>query len=237
METGPVAGCETRRGNPIFRKLLAFCANAILLGHPGGNAADDSSEHATLPRKDVIRRLRERGEPILLFGETEVEAFVRLRRSEILEPEVNKGLRNDFQEALEKVDQAFLDEILATQAQNGEGRSTNDVKVPDDGITYEEIQKMAAELGKGEKELDMRVITHFIQFLLLMWGNRLNSRTAAEKTAVRGKLACATYTQTQVYLKPLLRKLKTKSLPEDILDSLTEITRFMMDRDYIKILL
>nr|CAD7590653.1 unnamed protein product [Timema genevievae] len=203
----------------------------------GGNAADDSSEHATLPRKDVIRRLRERGEPILLFGETEVEAFVRLRRSEILEPEVNKGLRNDFQEALEKVDQAFLDEILATQAQNGEGRSTNDVKVPDDGITYEEIQKMAAELGKGEKELDMRVITHFIQFLLLMWGNRLNSRTAAEKTAVRGKLACATYTQTQVYLKPLLRKLKTKSLPEDILDSLTEITRFMMDRDYIKVII
>ncbi|CAG2058512.1 unnamed protein product [Timema podura] len=148
-----------------------------------------------------------------------------------------KGLRNDFQEALEKVDQAFLDEILATQAQNGEGRSTNDVKVPDDGITYEEIQKMAAELGKGEKELDMRVITHFIQFLLLMWGNRLNSRTAAEKTAVRGKLACATYTQTQVYLKPLLRKLKTKSLPEDILDSLTEITRFMMDRDYIKVII
>ncbi|CAG2064865.1 unnamed protein product, partial [Timema podura] len=90
METDPVAGCETRRENSIFRKRLAFCANAILLGHLGGNAADDSSEHATLPRKDVIRRLRERGEPILLFGETEVEAFVRLRRSEILEPEVNK---------------------------------------------------------------------------------------------------------------------------------------------------
>lgn len=68
-----------------------------------------------------------------------------------------------------------------------------------------------------------------------MWGNQLNNRSPAEKMGVRGKLACATYTQTQVYLKPLLRKLKTKSLPEDISDSLTEITRYMMDRDYIRV--
>jgi pre-mRNA-splicing factor 18 len=68
-----------------------------------------------------------------------------------------------------------------------------------------------------------------------MWGNQLNSRPPAEKMGVRGKLACATYTQTQVYLKPLLRKLKTKTLPEDISDSLTEITRYMLDRDYIQV--
>lgn len=68
-----------------------------------------------------------------------------------------------------------------------------------------------------------------------MWGNQLNNRSPAEKMGVRGKLACATYTQTQVYLKPLLRKLKTKTLPEDISDSLTEITRYMLDRDYIQV--
>lgn len=68
-----------------------------------------------------------------------------------------------------------------------------------------------------------------------MWGNQLNNRSPAEKMGVRGKLACATYTQTQVYLKPLLRKLKIKTLPEDISDSLTEITRYMVDRDYIQV--
>ncbi|GLH12812.1 Pre-mRNA-splicing factor [Gryllus bimaculatus] len=196
--------------------------------------ATDSSDHATLPRREVIRRLRERGEPVFLFGESEVDAFRRLRRSEILEPEVNKGLRNDFQEALEKVDQAFLDEILASQVQDAEGHSSTDVKVQDDGITYDEIQKMAVNLGKGDRDLDMNVITLFIQFLLKMWGNQLNSRSAAEKMTVKGKLACATYTQTQVYLKPLVRKLKTKSVPEDIAESLTEITSFMLNRDYIK---
>lgn len=194
----------------------------------------------TLPRKEVVRRLRERGEPVLLFGETELESFRRLRRSEILEPEVNRGLRNDFQEALEKVDQAFLDEILASSRGTDEraggesGTSSNDVKVQDDGMSYEEIQRMATDLGKGDRELDMQVITHFIQFLLKMWGHQLNSRSQAEKMTVRGKLACATYTQTQVYLKPLLRKLKTRSVPEDIAESLTEITRYMLDRDYIR---
>lgn len=43
-----------------------------------------------LSRQEVIRRLRERGEPVLLFAESEVEAFKRLRKCEILEPEVNK---------------------------------------------------------------------------------------------------------------------------------------------------
>jgi hypothetical protein len=37
-----------------------------------------------------MRKLRERGEPILLFGENELEAFQRLRKLEILEPESNK---------------------------------------------------------------------------------------------------------------------------------------------------
>lgn len=49
----------------------------------------DNSQNI-LPRAEVIRKLRERGEPILLFGELEQDAFKRLRRLEILEPEVNK---------------------------------------------------------------------------------------------------------------------------------------------------
>lgn len=50
----------------------------------------EGSEHHTLPRPEVIRRLRDRGEPIQLFAESEVDSFKRLRRLEILEPEINK---------------------------------------------------------------------------------------------------------------------------------------------------
>lgn len=38
----------------------------------------------------VIRRLRERGEPISLFGESDYDAFQRLRKIEFQAPEVNK---------------------------------------------------------------------------------------------------------------------------------------------------
>lgn len=37
-----------------------------------------------------MARLRDRGEPIILFGETELDTFKRLRKLELLEPEVNK---------------------------------------------------------------------------------------------------------------------------------------------------
>jgi len=41
--------------------------------------------------------LRERGEPIRLFGETDYDAFQRLRKIEILTPEVNKVRRTKLE--------------------------------------------------------------------------------------------------------------------------------------------
>ncbi|RZF36342.1 hypothetical protein LSTR_LSTR008823 [Laodelphax striatellus] len=198
-------------------------------------AEDENSDSSLLPRREVIRRLRERGEPILLFAESELDAFRRLRRCEILEPEVNKGFRNDFQEAMEKVEEDYLDEILAsaTTDNSNDGGKSEDLKLLDNQLTYDHIQQMAANLGKGDRINDMEVIMQFLQFLLKMWGNQLNCRSSAEKMGTRGKMTLATFTQTQIYLKPLLRKLRSKSLPEDISDSLTEITRHLLDRNYI----
>ena len=73
------------------------------------------------------------------------------------------------------------------------------------------------------------------QFLLKLWGQQLNSATGAEKTAVKHKMTRATFTQTQVYLKPLVRKLKKKNLPDDICESLCEITKHLLERNYIMV--
>lgn len=133
---------------------------------------------------------------------------------------------------MEQVDQAYLDEILeSSKTKDREGKG--DVHVPDEGVTYEDIQKMSARLNRGNRDYDMNVITQFLQFLVKMWGNQLNSRIATDKNGTRGKMASATYAQTREYLKPLLRKLKNKSLPEDITDSLTEIVKHLLERNYI----
>jgi len=76
-------------------KLIKFISNQ---SGPSTSSKSDTQEERILPRKDVIKRLRERNEPIILFGESEIDAFKRLRKLEILEPDASdKGFRNDFQ--------------------------------------------------------------------------------------------------------------------------------------------
>nr|CAG4645447.1 EOG090X03WO [Lynceus sp. MCZ IZ 141354] len=192
-----------------------------------------------IPRKEVIRKLRDRGEPILLFGEDEVSAFKRLRKLEISAPEINKGFRNDFQEALEKVDEAYLNEILSSQKEEdstGETKKAShgaNVKVHTDVMTYEQIQEAAQKLGWGDTEIDIQVIDNLLKLVLQMWGESLNNRSEAEKASVKGKMASAKYGQTQSYLKPLFKKLKKRSMPDDILDSLTTIVKHLLKRNYV----
>lgn len=50
----------------------------------------EQMESVGLPRAEVIKRLRERGHPILLYAENELQSFKRLRRIEIQEPEANR---------------------------------------------------------------------------------------------------------------------------------------------------
>ena len=214
-------------------------------------SADGSSTttEKILPRKEVVRRLRERGEPILLFGETEVDSFKRLRKMEIQEPEMTRGSRNDFQEAMDQVDQAFLNEMLKAggasdkqTGQDGKG-SLNDVKVHETSTDMEKIMQLAQSLTEGkmgpnrpavQAKKDAEVLHTFLKYLLELWGKKLNARKEEEKTSMRGKIASATYTQTQSYLRPLFKQLKTGKITNDILRHLVIIVQHLLDREYVK---
>ncbi|KAF7246584.1 Pre-mRNA-splicing factor 18 [Varanus komodoensis] len=171
----------------------------------------------TLSRQEVIRRLRERGEPIRLFGETDYDAFQRLRKIEILAPEVNKGLRNDLKAALDKIDQQYLNEIVGGQEQ-GEDDTQNDLKVHEENTTIEELEvdqqewmALGESLGQGDDHKDMDIITKFLKFLLGVWAKELNAREDYLKRGVQGKLNSATQKQTESYLRPLFRKLRKRT--------------------------
>lgn len=201
------------------------------------NEKDDDQEVVntkkhTLPRNEVITRLRERGLPIQLFGENEEGSFNRLRKSELLEPEIDRGFRNDFQEAMEQVDQTYLNEMLDSSKNESDKKSAENKET--NVLPYEEICTMSKTMGKGNREHDMTTIVNFILLILKMWNEQLKNRTSEEKSGTKGKLQGATFTQTQEYLKPLLRKLKNFTLPEDISDSLTEIVIHLLNRNYLK---
>ena len=59
-----------------------------------------------MPREVVVKKLRERNEPIILFGETEAESFFRLRKSELGCQEQYKisGWTNEIKDAMETLD-------------------------------------------------------------------------------------------------------------------------------------
>ncbi|ODM95472.1 Pre-mRNA-splicing factor 18 [Orchesella cincta] len=189
-----------------------------------------------LSRREVMRRLRERGEPILLYGETEMEAFKRLRKLEILEPEVNRGFRNDFQAALEQVDQAYLEEILKTTKSSDTGlgndskKKLGDVHVTDDDFTYDDIVTKTKETLSTSTDMEQlaKAMLQWWRYVLKSWGKHLNSRPEEEKLSMRGKLASATYTQTQEYLR------NRNKLSDDILECLKDIVMYMLDKNYIK---
>jgi pre-mRNA-splicing factor 18 len=190
-----------------------------------------------LSRREVLRRLRERGEPILLFGESEPEAAKRLRKLEILEPEINRGFRNDFQAALEQVDQAYLEEMLrSVKPETKDQKKPGDVHVQEDNYTFVRLRETAKETFADKKDLEghAKMILTWCKFILKNWGQLLNSRAEEDKLSVKGKLASATYTQTVEYLRPLFRKLKSNTLPDDILEALTEIVSFMLDKEYLR---
>merc|ERR1712227_593497 len=201
-----------------------------------GNTESDSEkedEKNMMPRKEVIRRLRERNEPILCFGETELQAYQRLRKLEIMAPEINIGYKNDMKAAMERVDQQYLQEIMKADG-DSEGTVNSNISVVDDGTSIEEIIKMAEKLGTGDVELDCTVILKFLKLLLKMWAAELNSRAEDIKRSFRGKLASATHGQTVSYIKPLFRQLKRKSLPPEILSCIADVIRHMLDRHYLK---
>lgn len=199
------------------------------------NCKDPKMQELTnLPRSEVIRKLRERGEPILLFGESQIDSCYRLRLLEISAPEMQNGYRNDFQEAMDEVDQVYLQELLTDNPvdPNKDKNKNEDIDV-DDSVTWESLHEKTASLGRGNKSHDTSICLTLLKFLLKTWNDQLLAVSGDEKMKTKTKIAKATFTQTRVYLKPLLKKLKNDKIPDDIFDSLIDIVKHLLKRDYI----
>lgn len=190
---------------------------------------DDEEEKINLTEAEVIRRFRQRGAPIKLFGEVFVETFRRLRKLELEEPldVVLERQTNDYQRALNEVDdENALEDI-------GQNKKTSNKLI--DRHSWDFIQqRVYTELGKGDTNLDQYIIRQFWKYILEMLERDLEGRPADVKRTAEGRDATATFKQTESYLKPLLKHLKKKTTPEEIVPLLTEIALCTNDREYSK---
>ena len=177
--------------------------------------------------------MKERNQPIRLFGESDVDSAKRLNIIETSEPK-ELGMRNDFKTAMDKSEQESLNEIM-NSIDAGDphmGTSRTEVEVKEEAIDFNEI----LELSKNARERinDSLLVLKYIKFIVKRWGQDLNNRSLDEKLTVKGRIETALHSQTVSYLKPLCRKLKSKTIPDDIIDSLVKIFLSLIDRNYIK---
>uniref|UniRef100_A0AC34QSW7 Pre-mRNA-splicing factor 18 n=1 Tax=Panagrolaimus sp. JU765 TaxID=591449 RepID=A0AC34QSW7_9BILA len=187
-----------------------------------------------IPRPEAIKKLRERSLPIRLFGETDRDAFIRLRRHEIDQPDLHVGWNNDFHAAQQKAQEEVLDEIV--KGSYGKNEKVESVFMDTSNDVWENIKRRAVNIGLNDDVAeDSSVVHDFILFILSRWNQDLNNRTLEEKMNPLGKLETSKHRQTMEYLRPLMNNLKKKAVNSDVRCHLVNITRLvLLDHDYVK---
>jgi pre-mRNA-splicing factor 18 len=102
-----VAVLQNARLN-VVRNRTATTSKSPAVGTPGAEDSDapNKPEAFNISSAECIRRLRAKGEPILLFGETEKERRLRLRALELLEERGGSTAQgqNEFKKFLEEAE-------------------------------------------------------------------------------------------------------------------------------------
>lgn len=130
-----------------------------------------------ISNEETIRRLRAKGQPIRLFGESDKDRRLRLRALELIEEKGHErvGGQNDFRKALEDVESA---ERLMRDRNNA--NSTADEgkgKKKDDSASGEgEIAVLDLALIKTDPDKLYPVIYYALKRVLKEWGESLAER-------------------------------------------------------------
>ncbi|KAI0259851.1 Prp18-domain-containing protein [Gloeopeniophorella convolvens] len=200
---------------------------------PDGTPPPSASVAFNISNEETIRRLRAKGQPIRLFGESDKERRLRLRALELIEEKGGHervGGQNDFRKALEDVEtQERQKKDRNADATAGEGKGKKkDEAAANDG----ETAVLDLALVKTDPDKLYPIIYYALKRALKEWGESMAERPEQVKRTTQGKLAAATQVQSALYLKPLFKLLRSRSLPDDMLARLAEIVHYMQKRQY-----
>ncbi|RPD60962.1 Prp18-domain-containing protein [Lentinus tigrinus ALCF2SS1-7] len=192
--------------------------------HPEGSASPAPESTFNISNEETIRRLRAKGQPIRLFGESDKERRLRLRALELIEEKDHErhGGQNDFKKALEDVDKQTQEEAAREKGKKKDKEASLMSDVLD------------LELVKTDPDKLYPIIYYALKRALKEWEQWMDDRPDHIKRTTQGKLAAATQRQSAEYLKPLFKLLRTRNLPPDVLARVAEIVHHMQKRQYSK---
>jgi pre-mRNA-splicing factor 18 len=142
------------------------------MGAPAANAGVAFN----ISNEETIRRLRAKGQPIRLFGESDKDRRLRLRALELIEEKGHErvGGQNDFRKALEDVESAerlMRDRNANSTADEGKGKKKED-SASGDG----EIAVLDLALIKTDPDKLYPIIYYALKRVLKEWGESLAER-------------------------------------------------------------
>ncbi|KAJ2230404.1 hypothetical protein H4R99_003235 [Coemansia sp. RSA 1722] len=199
---------------------------------PGQDGQDQLASSNAIGSEEIIKRLRARGEPIRLFGESDEARRKRLRHLELSE-EKTDGQQNEFRKVLAQVEAgAMLDELKrqANMGSDAEERRQQKYAL----LADYDVSEISTELLRSDIDRLHTLLYVYFKRLVYEWSDFLDSRPEDERRSAEGKMTAATQRQAADYLRPLFRNLKGRKLPADVLARITEIARNMLDREYMR---
>ncbi|KAI0671978.1 pre-mRNA splicing factor [Trametes maxima] len=204
--------------------------------HPEGDTssaspAPDSAQSFKISNEETIRRLRAKGQPIRLFGESDKERRLRLRALELIEEKDHErhGGQNDFKKALEDVEN--VERLMKDRQQDESARDKGKKRDTEASLVSEVLD---LELVKSDPDKLYPIIYYALKRALKEWEQWMDERPEHVKRTTQGKLAAATQRQSAEYLKPLFKLLRARNLPPDMLARIAEIVHHMQKRQYQK---
>ncbi|KAJ1831493.1 hypothetical protein LPJ63_004245 [Coemansia sp. RSA 2711] len=194
-------------------------------------AADEEQLPGGIGADEVVKRLRARGEPIRLFGESDAARRKRLRTLELSE-EKRDGQQNEFRHMLAQVEAGAMLSDLKRQAKMNDEDEKRQQKY--DMLLAYDVSDISLDLLRTDLDRLHTLLYVYFKRLLYEWDEFLQMRPEDERRSASGKMAAATQRQSAEYLKPLFRSLKARKLQADVVARITEIARNMIDREYMK---
>ncbi|KAI7933121.1 hypothetical protein MJO28_017809 [Puccinia striiformis f. sp. tritici] len=208
---------------------------------------ENQPELYNVSNEEAVRRLRNKGQPIRLFGESDKERRLRLRAIQLIE-ERTEGGRNELMQALEGVEGKMDLEALPKQAKdskiNSKSNGTNSGNNhrdgsdndSDDDLTTNQDAEVTVDLNliKTDPRKIYPQIYFALKRVLKEWEQSMAERPDHIRRSAQGKLVAATQKQSAEYLKPLFKSLRKRELAPDVLQAVAEIVHHMQTREYIR---
>ena len=161
----------------------------------------------------IIAALRQLGQPITLFGESQMDRYERLQQAK--HDSIASDTRELDVDAGHSIRNQFLEKEMVDEEEEQE----------------EEEQE---EEEEDHVQTDAQLIYRFFRKMLKSWINDLARRPDEVKRTAQGKLATKTMKQCKDYIRPLFKLCRREQVPINILPKLVEIVKHCQAREFVR---